>query len=220
MRSRRVSQVARWMFGAAALAVSTSGLAVVDQQNLTFSAGFNVNDPTFMWQQEVRTGIAGQLRSIDLFYDAITPIQPFVFFINAGSGWQTDANDFTTVVTPVDGTFAVDVSSANLSFDVGAVFVFGIVGLGPDVECCNLLGSGLAPGYAQGRLYVNGSPNIGFEPADFLFRTNVAAVPEPETYALMLLGLAAAGVLRGRSRAHRAPARVGRADGAVEPARS
>jgi hypothetical protein len=207
------------MFGAAALALSTSGLAVVDQQNLTFSAGFNVNDPAFTWQQEVRTGIAGQLLSIDLFYDAMTPVQPFVFFINAGSGWQTDANDFTTVVTPVDGTFAVDVSSANLFFGVGSMFVLGIVGLGPDVECCNLLGSGLAPGYAQGRLFLNGSANIGFEPADLLFRTNVAAVPEPETYVLMLLGLAAAGALRGRSRAHRAPVR-GRADSSAETARS
>jgi hypothetical protein len=207
------------MLGVAALAVSTSGLAVVDQQNLTFSAGFNVNDPAFTWQQEVRTGIAGRLLSVDLFYDAMAPVQPFVFFINAGSGWQTDANDFTTVVTPVDGTFAVDVSSANLFFGVGAMFVFGAVGLGPDIECCNLLGSGLAPGYAQGRLFVNGSPNIGFEPADFLFRTNVAPVPEPETYILMLLGLAA-GVLRGRSRVHRAPVRVGRANGVAETARS
>ncbi len=207
------------MLGAAALALSTSGLAVVDQQNLTFSAGFNVNDPAFTWQQEVRTGIAGQLLSIDLFYDAMTPVQPFLFFINAGSGWQTDANDFTTVVTPVDGTFAVDVSSANLFFGVGSMFVFGIVGLGPDVECCNLLGSGLAPGYAQGRLFVNGSANIGFEPADLLFRTNVAAVPEPETYVLMLLGLAAAGALRARSRAHRPPVRAG-ANGSAETARS
>lgn len=180
-------------------AASSQAFAVVDQFNAPHDpARISTQFNGLEWQQEVVVGIGGLLTGIDLF-TAEAP-GSFTISLNPGTGWQSDADAFRLAVSPTAfSTLSIDVSAAGLVFDAGDTFVIGIEA-GPAGPCCGLLASGGngANLYQPGRLRNSfGTPLNGL---DLAFRTHVQAVPEPQTYALMLAGLAAVGIARRRRR--------------------
>ena len=156
--------------------------ALVDQennpafQNATFYVSWGAE-----WQQEVTVGVSGQLVGIELRMSDITTS----FFINTGSGWQSDTHDYVTSITGLNSNFDwlyIDLTPANLFYQTNDIFVFG-----------SLSGWGNFPGfkgtsydtYAEGSLFRNGDLRSG----DFAFRTHVNPVPLPPTSVLMVTGI-------------------------------
>jgi len=78
-------------------------------------------------QQGIAAGLTGQLVEVELYGSGGTGTA--TFFINKGSPWQTDDNEFaTTIRVTKTGWFSVDVSPAQLCFNKGERFVLGIFG--------------------------------------------------------------------------------------------
>lgn len=192
--------------GALALYAVTSHaspVVVVDQTNDYFGSAFNIHVPHLIWAQEIRTGLAGQLLGVELYYLLQGARQDFRVFINRGSSWQTDADDYSLVVPAPSsmGWFIVDLAAAALNFGAEETFLLGVQGIGPDAGCCNLGGS--ADNYARGQFYRSsfGFPSIR-DDTDLAFRTHMSvnAVPEPQPWALLLAGLGLLGWSRRSQR--------------------
>ncbi|MEO1308821.1 MAG: hypothetical protein AAFV38_13105 [Pseudomonadota bacterium] len=151
-----------------ATASISSAATVVDQVNDSNSfVGFNT---TLNWQQEVVAGVSGILDTIELNFGIGGG--SIDVFVNLGSGWQTDADDFSTSVSGLSGYSSIDVSSADISLSKGDTFIIGVRnGAGGDLR-----GSS-GDTYAPGGLFLNGSAYIA--DFDLNFRTTVAAVPLP-----------------------------------------
>jgi hypothetical protein len=170
--------------------------AAVDQEALPVFGAFNTASANLAWQQEVTAGLEGDLIRVDLF----TGVFPgtFRFFVNDGSAWQTDADDFSIVLSPAaNASVSIDVSPAHLHLSPGEVFVVGVEGLVPNGNCCGLR----AGQYDRGGLYLmayhSGKVNSEGD-IDFAFRTYVDAVPEPSTFASFVTGLGVLGFARCR----------------------
>ena len=190
----------RCFFGlATALAAVTPAAfsATLDQVNnpQAYTGPINTNSTGLTFQQTVKVGISGILDSVRLNYADNSGrnqrFQPLGFFVNRGIGWQTDANDFYTVVdsaSPDGFNVVVDVSAAKLYFTKGDFFEIGIVGLGPDRNCCSGLLVTTRDTYKSGELWLNGAVfSGGYD--DLTFATYVTAVPEPSTLSLVGIGI-------------------------------
>jgi len=161
------------------------------------NGGINSQLTDIAWQQEVVTGTSGFLTSIDLFAGEFPG--SFRFFVNTGTGWQTDADAFSVVVSPQPlQEFSVNVSPLYLS--KGDTFVVGVQGLGPSTECCGLRVSH-SPSWSGGRLYLNGTLQFNGDMVIAL-RTYVLAVPESSTWSMSLGGLV---LLAGLARSRKSP---------------
>lgn len=159
-----------------------SHAALIDQVN---NPGFPNSTFYVYWgaeyQQEVTVGLSGQLVGIELRMSDITTS----FFINTGSGWQSDTHDYITSLTGLNSNFDwlyIDLTPANLIYQANDTFVFG-----------SLSGFGNFPGfkgssydsYVEGSLYRNGAIQSG----DFAFRTHVNPVPLPPPSVLLITGI-------------------------------
>lgn len=166
----------------------------IDQVNPPGTIGANNTSPLLTWQQEVVVGVAGDLVGIDVYPGKAG--RTATFFVNAGSAWQADANDFEMTYTSAVGLAwdFIDVSSAGLVFNVGDTFVWGTVGTNGGL---NLRGS--VGVYTPGRLFLNG-PAHGDGTADLSFRTHVT--PEPASLVLSVLGGLGVLVVARRRRKH------------------
>ena len=121
-------------------------------------------------QQGVTAGLAGQLVKIELYCSA--GVGSTTLFINRGSPWETDADDFTTTISATaQGWFSVDLTSAGLCFERRDPFVIGFLPTGTDAWYLVVT----IGGYAAGEMW----QQIGSNPpgpkgnADLAFRTYV-----------------------------------------------
>ena len=174
--------------------------AIEDQSNRPGPNDFgriNSNAPGMKWEQEVVPGISGNLTAIDLFVNAGAPLQQFRVFINEGTGWQTDDDSFTALVTPTQGLLHIDITNVEIHLYSGQSFVIGIEGLGPNTECCNLRITRDA--YALGSLFLGGLNTIPPLPgADLAFVTYMSPVDDLPSPVALIAGLA---LLAARRRA-------------------
>ena len=171
---------------------------VVDQSTgKTFAGVFNADAPSITWQQEVLVGVTGKLIGIDILPQSETsnpPTESTFFFVNVGSPWQFDANDFEAIITvPTVGEadwFYVDVSSANIVLEAGDTFVWGTKGINGGLW---LHGQQLQ---YPGQLWIDAPPfgireqEIFGSHSDLAFRSHMMIVPEPTSSLLCAISLA------------------------------
>lgn len=168
------------------MSMIAEAIPILDQESPgSLDAQFNGSNIELNWQQEVSVGINGRLTSVAL-YAFYFGVGSFDFYINTGTGWQTDSNDFSSTFTaPHSGWFDIDVSSANIRFSANDHFVFGIKGIGG-----NFFLGGNVGLYQAGNLLLNGSNNWG----DLGFKTYMDSAPVPEPATMLLFGTGIAGL--------------------------
>lgn len=181
-------------------AAAAQAEVVVDQEHFPVGqARITTQYSPYTFQQGVTVGLAGLLSGIDLW--AAEAPGTFEVFINRGAGYQTDAAEFTTTVTPLaDSVFHIDLAAAGLTFAAGDQFQIGFQATSIG-SCCGLRATSTVDQYAGGGLYVN---NVQYGNFDIAFRTYVDVappVPEPENIAMMLAGLGLVGFVAKRRKA-------------------
>ncbi len=127
----------------------------------------------FDWQQEVTAGIAGPLIGVEIWVKIgdSGDCQSVDFFINKGPAWQTDANDFETVLCAGpnrDGWVYVDTSAAGITLNVGETFVVGLLHRSDQF----FFRLSLQDPYAGGSLWVNENEQAA---NDLAFKTYTVA---------------------------------------------
>lgn len=192
-------------------AQSAASAVQVDQSNtaisfLRFNPNFSGNTLGSTFQQEIITGVSGQLDSVDIFWDQTAPsngaIQTVSFFINRGTGRQTDANDYTSLLFPVSGTNRVNISPANLNFIAGDRFV---IGLAPVSGSNGSRGSFTRSfNVYAGNSYTDANQNP--DDLNFITYVNTNPVPELPTFALISGGLLCLFLRRRTTNSRKLPA--------------
>ena len=179
MRTTIARMAAALSVAAAGVFATTGQAQMLDQAQDMLGATFSVE--TLNWQQEIQVGLAGQLAQIDIY---VTTPGSAMFYVGANGPWASEPYDFVLDFdTAETGWHSIDVSSADLVFDVGDTFALGMMGTDGGLWIGGgYIGDGIGP--YPGDLWVNGVvyPIPGW---DFAFHTWV--VPAPG--ALAIFGL-------------------------------
>jgi|GEM_PF-7033038 len=165
----------RFVVVAAAFAGSVPAWAypeVLDQAQTELDVVFVVNRENRIWQQEITVGLAGQLVRIEFWREKFEP-GVLKVFVNRGSPWHPENGpfDFAGFVDGSEtGWVSVDVSSANLDFEVGQTFT---IILALNIAPVEVRGGGDPGPYPRGELWAEG--HIHGKPGqyDLAFRTYV-----------------------------------------------
>ena len=104
--------------------------------------------------------VAGPLIGVEIWADIrdFEDCQSVDFFINKGPAWQTDANDFETVLCAEPNRITwvyVDISTAGITLNAGEKFVIGYYGRGDQF----FFGVSHENPYPGGSLWWEGSEN-------------------------------------------------------------
>lgn len=188
------------------LASSTVAAPVIDQANdVVGGVSFNGGNTTLTWQQGVTAGLTGRLTAIAFNFSASDQLGAgTTVFVNLGSGWQSDANDFSLKVNSLTvGWNVFDVSAAGIMLTAGDEFMIGLTGMNADSFDPSFTGT-TGDQYGDGTVYLNGTDYGAAFGYDINFRTYVDAggqqLPEPTSVALAGLALLGAGVARRRAK--------------------
>lgn len=191
---------------AAMTSTATQAAAVVDQSQLSFNTGVPLlfqGGPTNMpLGQSFTAGLSGVLTGINLGSNG--GIQggsnALTFDIRAGDGLTGavlghGVQSVSSVWTPSVGQWLISLNTSSLGVQLQAgqkyTFDFTAISGSGDLAYRGLLAKTTNP-YAKGRIYTG--PGYGNQPNwDLVFQTSVSAVPEPETWGMMLGGLALLG---------------------------
>ncbi|MFZ5720921.1 MAG: PEPxxWA-CTERM sorting domain-containing protein [Pseudomonadota bacterium] len=185
----RLRTVATAAVAALGLAGSAQAGVVLDQANLDMSVGLNGLD--IQWQQEVTAGLSGRLAGVTLWGVGTARVR-----IAEGDAFHEGPFQFDQVIALGPGGTYVDLLPASIRLTAGDSFVIDLT------ESTNGYG-GAAGAYAGGDLWLDDA----FGRLNYTDAQNVSlrfeshmAVPEPGTWALMILGFGAAGgALRRRA---------------------
>lgn len=134
---------------AAATLVALSAAAfaqtgTLDQASPMTNATFNLNDPSLLWQQQVRVGMGGQLEGFELMIGGPAGAQ-FNVRVRIGRGWNTGAIVFQNLFTkPNSGNepMFINVTSAGIDLNADDTFVIETQG--------NNIGARLIGSYESG----------------------------------------------------------------------
>lgn len=138
----------RWA-GAAGCVAALSGMAVaqtgtLDQTSPVGGASFNLDASFLIWQQQVRTGMAGKLEGVRVTLLGAANAQMTVT-IRLAPTWTTGPSVFSTQVTKAtanEEVVFVPMTAANIQLTAGQVFVIETQGNGTGM---NVRGSYVAP---------------------------------------------------------------------------
>lgn len=186
-----------------ALAATAPAWAVVDQANDgVFSGGFDISSTP------IGQGFVPTLNSVN-FVDLLINDQNPAFGTAVDIAVNIRAGGIAGAILGTSGTVSF-ADQAPMPFQLpevvhftfaapvalapGSLYVIEPVKLG-GLSDLGVFGTGFGiDAYPAGDSYFMGAPFVGQNaPFDLWFREGVAPVPEPETHALMLLGLAAVG---------------------------
>jgi hypothetical protein len=190
-----------WAIATACVIGNVQATPILDQVNdQLLNVGFN-GISVYQWQQEVTAGIDGYISNVEVYLQNAGSI---TFSINLGEAWQTDANDFVTIInnSGMANSYGrswvnVDISSAGIYLNQGDKYVIGLKGDGTSFR-----GSYRSQNYSGGDIWVQylNDPPVHYVNYDMFFRTYVdAQIPEPSMLSLLgisFLGLV--GVIRCR----------------------
>ena len=162
-------------------------IVTIDQISpISNTVSIDMNSPIYTSQQGITAGASGQLVGVDLWSHG-DDLGSFNFFVNIGTPWQTDTNDFSTMYTftTPNGWNFIDISSANINLIDGELFTIGFQGT--NQGGFTRANEGL---YSGGELLIN-EGSTGFSGIDLAFRTyvNTNVVPEPATMVLFGSGV-------------------------------
>lgn len=180
------------------LAGAPASAAVLDQSSLGADAGTN---GIYEWQQQVTAGVNGKLSAVTLWGIGALTVR-----IAPGAGFYDGPYLFTQTFSfdlsdGINGKL-IDTSSANIFLKAGDQFVIDFISAGdPDAG----QGASSQP-YAGGDLFLNAPWGLVNYTATYgtslRFKTfmDTSAVPEPATWALLLMGFASVGFALRRTR--------------------
>ncbi len=125
MKNQTISKISTILCVAAALATSASAqTGTLDQESPVGRMEFNIDLPSYTWQQQVSVGMAGQLEGIAVNLSGEVGVSGATFSIGLGDAWSTNIV-FETVVRlqEDDAWHFIDTTGANIQLQPGDVFV-------------------------------------------------------------------------------------------------
>ena len=186
----------------AAMSMSAAQAAdVVDQSQLLADLGvplaFSALYPNYPVGQSFTAGLDGRLSNIMLATNG--PIfdgtKSLTLEVRDGDGLTgallgTKTLAALSVYSPSAVLYVLDLNTKSMGINMvsGHQYTFEIthVSGSGDLALRGLIASSANP-YANGRIFAG--PGYGTPPWDLVFQTSISAVPEPETYGMLLAGL-------------------------------
>jgi opacity protein-like surface antigen len=189
-------------FACAAMGMQAAQAAnVVDQSQLVADVGvpfvFSALYPNYPVGQSFTAGLAGRLSNIMLATNGpiLDGTNSLTLEVRDGDGLTgtllgTKTLAALSVYSPSAVLYVLDLNTKSMGINIesGHHYTFEITNVSGsgDLALRGVIASSANP-YANGRIFAG--PGYGTPPWDLVFQTSISAVPEPETYGMLLAGL-------------------------------